>query len=151
MVRRMLLATVALALFALPVRAQSDDRVAVEKIKENEAQWGAAMVRQDWATIERMVAPEFVATDGAGKRTDRAAYMAMLQTGGMSFSNLQLGPEQVIVNGNTAIHAGEATMTVKMPDGTTGKYHVVWTDTWVKDKDGKWLCIASQAVEHPIS
>lgn len=150
MVRRMLIAAVAVTLFAMPVRAQSD-RVAVEKIKENEAQWGAAMVRQDWARIEQMMAPEFTATDGAGKRTDRAAYLDMLKTGGMSFSGLQMGPEQVIVNGSTAIHAGEATMTVKMPDGTSGKYHVVWTDTWVKDKDGNWLCLASQAVEHPVS
>jgi ketosteroid isomerase-like protein len=149
MVRRMLIVAAALGLFALPVRAQSD-RVAVEKIKENETQWGAAMVRQDWAMIERMMAPEFVATDGAGKRTDKAATLAMLKSG-LSFSNMQMGPEQVILNGNTAIHAGEATMTVKMPDGSGGNYHIVWTDTWVKDKDGNWLCLASQAVEHPVS
>lgn len=150
MVRRMLIAAAALVLFAMPVRAQSDV-VAVEKVKELEASWGAAMVRQDWATVERMLAPEFIGTDGAGKRYTKTEYMAMMKTGGMTFSEMQAGPEQVVLSGNTAIHTGEATMTVKMVDGTSSRMHTVWTDTWVKGKDGKWHCIAGQWVDHPAT
>jgi hypothetical protein len=91
----MFLAAAALALAAMPVRAQTTDAAAGDKVKELETAWGAAMVRGDWATIEKMLAPEFIGTDGAGKRYTKTEYMTMMKTGGMSFSEAQTGPENV--------------------------------------------------------
>jgi ketosteroid isomerase-like protein len=150
MVRRMLIAAATLVLVGMPIRAQSDP-ADVEKIKAMETQWADAMVRGEWVTIEKMIAPGFLGTDGTGKRYTKAEYMSMMKTGGMSFSDMQPGPSNVIVSGNTAVHTGEATVTVKMPDGTTNRIHSVWTDTWVKGKNGKWLCIAGQWVDHPAT
>ncbi len=118
MVRRLLMVAAARALSRCPVRAQSD-LADVEKVKEMEAQWGAAMVKGDWAAIEKMIAPQYLGTDGAGKRYTKTEYMAMMKTGGMTFSELQTGAENVVLSGNTAVHMGEGTMLVKMPDGTT--------------------------------
>ena len=28
--------------------------------------------------------------------------------------------------------------------------HQVWTDTWVRQANGMWLCVASQWVEHRV-
>ena len=151
MIRRMFLAAAALALAAMPVRAQTTDAAAGDKVKELETAWGAAMVRGEWATIEKMLAPEFIGTDGAGKRYTKMEYLTMMRTGGMTFSELQAGAENVVVSGNTAVHMGEGTMMVKMPDGTSSRMHTVWTDTWVKGKNGKWLCVAGQWVDHPAT
>jgi hypothetical protein len=53
----MFLAAATLALVAMPVRAQTTDATAGDKVKELETAWGAAMVRGDWAAIEKMLAP----------------------------------------------------------------------------------------------
>jgi ketosteroid isomerase-like protein len=145
----MLLAAAALVLVALPVSAQSDDATTTA-LKGNLAKWSAALVSQDAPAIDRMMAPNFLGTDGEGKRFDKAAYLNEVKAGPMKFSDWQPGPEQVTQNGATAVHMGEGSMTVTAADGTTSKVHFVWTTTWVKGKGGKWVCLAAQWVGHPM-
>ena len=149
MVRRMLLAAAALALVALPLSAQSDDATTTA-LKGNLAKWSAALVSRDAPTIDRMLAQQFLGTDGEGKRYDRVAYLNEVKAGAMTFSDWQPGPEQVTQNGNTAIHMGEGSMMVTGADGTGSRTHFVWTTTWVKGKGGKWVCLAAQWVGHPM-
>jgi ketosteroid isomerase-like protein len=148
MVRRMFLAAAVLTLFALPMSAQSDPTA--DAIKQNMAKWSTALMSKDAATIDRMLAPGYIATDGSGKRYDKAAYLGMIKEGA-TYSEWQAGPEQVIRNGDAVVHMGEGSMAVTAPDGTASKAHVVWTVTWVKGKGGKWVCLAAQWVEHPVS
>jgi ketosteroid isomerase-like protein len=147
MVRRMFLVAAALVLFALPASAQSDP--AGDAIKQNMAKWVTAFLSKDAATIDRMLAPGYIGTDGTGKRYDKATYLGMIKEG-PTYSDWQPGPEQVIQNGDAIVHMGEGSMTATMADGTPGKAHVVWTVTWVK-KGGKWVCLAAQWVEHPLT
>ena len=149
MVRRMFLVAAALVLFALPASAQSDP--AADAIKQNMAKWSTAVMNKDAATIDKMLAPGYIATDGTGKRYDKAAYLGMIKAPAMTYSDWQPGPEQVIQNGDAIVHMGEGSMATTMADGTAGKAHVVWTVTWVKGKGGKWVCLAAQWVEHPLS
>ena len=59
-------------------------------------------------------------------------------------------PTPSLVSGSTAVHLGEGTFTVTTKKGKVTHIHQVWTDTWIRQANGMWLCVASQWVEHPV-
>jgi ketosteroid isomerase-like protein len=149
MLRKLLVVLGLAALATVPLQAQVSTDMG-KTINDLEAQWGASIMAGNWAAVESFLTPDFVFTDGAGKRTDRATYITGLRAGGDRFSNVALGPYTVLVNGNTAVHLGEATWTVTDKKGKVTKNHEVWTDTWVLQANGMWLCMAAQSVSFPV-
>ncbi len=151
MLRKTLFALGLVALTTLPLRAQAPAAADVAKtINDLEVQWVVSMAAGNWTAVESFLTPDFVGTDGDGKRADRAAYIAGMRDGGLTFSNVSSGPYTVLVNGNTAVHLGEGTRTVTTKNGKATRIHTVWTDTWVRMPNGQWLCIAGQYVEHVL-
>jgi ketosteroid isomerase-like protein len=149
MLRKLLVVLGLAALAAVPLQAQDSATVA-KAVNDLEVQWGASIVAGNWAAVESFLTPGFVFTDGAGKRVDRAAYIAGLRDSGDRLSNLAGGPYTVLVSGNTAVHLGEATWTVTDKKGKVTKNHEVWTDTWVLQANGMWLCMAGQSVSSSV-
>jgi ketosteroid isomerase-like protein len=146
MIRKLLVALGLMALVTLPLHAQDSATVA-RAINDLEAQWGVSLAAANWTAVESFLAPGYIATDGAGKRIDRATYIAGLRDGGVKYSDVRNGPYTVIVNGNTAVHLGEGTLTMTSKKGKVTHVRTVWTDTWVRMPSGQWLCIAGQFVE----
>jgi len=149
MIRKLFLAVGLAALVTVPLRAQDSAAVA-KSINDLEAQWGVSLAAANWAAVESFLAPGYMATDGTGKRIDRATYIAGLRDGGVKFSDVKNGPYTVIVNGNTAVHLGEGTLTTTTKKGRVSHVRTVWTDTWVRTPNGQWLCIAGQFVETKV-
>ena len=49
----------------------------------------------------------------------------------------------------TAVHLGEANRMSTGSDGGSILVHVVWTDTWVRTSDGRWVLLAAQVAVAP--
>ena len=145
---RALSATLLLALAAPPVAAQSNEAVG-KGIHEREVQWRTAISLANWAAVETFMAPDFVMTNADGTRLDRDAYLKELQRGTTTFAPVPDPTYKVLVYSQTAVHLGEANLMTTGSDGASLLVHVVWTDTWVRTADGRWICLASQYAYAP--
>ncbi len=148
--RRSLLPSLALlTLLAVPLRAQDSAAVA-KPINDLEVQWGASLSAGNWDAVATFLAPGYIYTGDDGKRLDRTAYVAWLRDSGNKFSMSTPGTFSVAVYGTTAVHFGEATYSVTNKKGQVRRVHEVWTDTWMLQTNGMWLCVATQSVSHTL-
>ena len=147
-----MLRTVRTALFllaaALPLQAQSDAAVS-KGIHDREVQWRTAISLGNWSAVESFLAPDFVMTTADGTRLDRARYLKDIQRGTTTFAPVPDPQYKVLVYGQTAVHLGEANRMSTGSDGGSILVHVVWTDTWVRTADGRWVLLAAQVAVAP--
>jgi len=148
MIRKLLVTLGLAALTTLPLHAQDSATVA-KAVNDLEAQWAVSLAAGNWTAVGSFLAPNYMATDGTGKRMNRTDYLASLGDAG-TFSNVTNGAYTVVVSGNTAVHLGEGTFTLTSKKKKVTHIHQVWTDTWVRQPNGMWLCVASQWVEHTV-
>ena len=103
-----------------------------------EALWVAALKAHDTATLQRLLAPDFIDTTWRGARRDKAAAEAAASTGG---TGDQTGSELAVsLYGTSAIVRG--LNTVRGPDGSVIA-HIRFTDAFVY-RDGGWRAISAQ-------
>ncbi|HSH40114.1 MAG TPA: nuclear transport factor 2 family protein, partial [Chthoniobacterales bacterium] len=118
-------------------------------VKALERKWQKALVAKDVRAINDLLAGDFVATSSTGRvgskstllntiRRDRNEYRSA-DARGMSVR--MLGPRVAVVT-------GVATESGTTPDGRSFRNSRRFTDTWML-RNGKWLCVASQATELP--
>ncbi len=149
MLRKLLVVLGLATLSTLPLRAQDSAAVA-KAVNDLEVQWAASLTAGNWDAVATFLAPGYTFTGGDGKRLDRATYLAGLRDKGDRFSTWTAGPYSVMVSGNTAVHFGEASYAVTAKNGRTTKIHEVWTDTWMLQPNGMWLCVATQSIQHTV-
>ena len=150
MIRHLLRTLGLTALVAVPLHAQQDSATVAKSINDLELQWGASISAGNWDAVGTFLAPGYVTTAGDGKRVDRAGYLANFRDSGVKYSPMSAGPYTVIVSGNTAVHLGEATFSTTSKKGKVTRIHEVWTDTWVRQANGQWLCVATQLIDHTL-
>ncbi len=137
-----------LLIAALPLQAQSDAAVS-KGIHDREVQWRTAISLGNWSAVESFLAPDFVMTRADGTRLDRGQYLKELERGTTTFAPVPDPVYKVLVYGQTAVHLGEANRMSTGSDGGSILVHVVWTDTWVRTADGRWVLLAAQAAVAP--
>lgn len=133
---------------ALPLQAQSDAAVS-KGIHDREVQWRTAISLGNWSAVETFLAPDFVMTTADGTRLERARYLKDLERGTTTFAPVPDPAYKVLVYGQTAVHLGEANRMSTGSDGGSILVHVVWTDTWVRTSDGRWVLLAAQVAVAP--
>ena len=100
--------------------------------------------------IEQQEAPtDFVMTTADGTRLERARYLKDLERGTTTFAPVPDPAYKVLVYGQTAVHLGEANRMSTGSDGGSILVHMVWTDTWVRTSDGRWVLLAAQVAVAP--
>ena len=149
MIRKLLVVLGLAALATVPLQAQDSATVA-KAVNDLELQWGASISAGNWDAVGTFLAPGYIMTGGDGKRLDAAAYLAGMRNSGDKYSTMVAGPYTVLVSGGTAVHFGEATFSVTSRKGKVTKIHQVWTDTWVRQANGQWLCVATQLIDHVL-
>ncbi len=149
MLRSSLIVPLLLATLVLPLRAQGD-QATMEAVRSLEAGMIQAMAARDFATLDRLLAPDFIATDASGRRLFRDGYMAIFRQPDPILVSLVADPDTVLARGDAAVHLGAGTETVTRRDGSLTRFRQVWTDTWVRQPDGNWQCLASQWIELPL-
>jgi ketosteroid isomerase-like protein len=120
-----------------PLTAQEQELVQLERA------WDAAFVKKDVRFIERVLADEFVATYGDGRRGDKAAEMAETLDFDQQVDSAVLDGFRVRIYGDTALVWFSRHMTgPKAGKITSVTYRFV--DVFVK-RDGRWQCVSSQS------
>jgi ketosteroid isomerase-like protein len=110
-----------------------------------ERDWAKAMMSGDNATMDRIIASDWVLTDPMGHRTSRAEAVGDLRSGALKFESTVPLDMEVRVFGDTALVSGRTRDkgTFKGQD-ISGDYR--FTDVFVK-RDGRWQAVSTQVTK----
>ena len=108
--------------------------------------WMDAWVREDFETLEAILAPEFTLVSARTDRlVDRAGWLALLDTvKGEAFTYDDI---QVDVFGDAAVVHARATQVARV-GGQRWDGSFVLTDVWVR-RDGRWQVVARHSSTPP--
>jgi ketosteroid isomerase-like protein len=135
-----------LALAGAPPHASAQSPVERELI-QLERDWDAAFFRNDTAFIDRVLAPEFVATYPDGSRGDRNKELSNAASFNQQIESSTLSEFTVQVHGDTAV----VWFTRRLVGPSRGRRLLVvhrYLDVFVR-RDGRWQCVATQSVRVP--
>lgn len=122
-------------------------KASVEQVlMQNERDGNEANVKKDGATLDKLLADDWVGQSDVGIQTKPQA-LADVRSADLKIDSITLGDMKVRVFGDTAVVTGsdDEKSSYKGKD-TSG--HYLWTDVFVK-RQGHWQLVASQAT--PIS
>ena len=148
MKRTLSLAAVALAAAFVfgqsPAKAQKPPSGTPEQIlTQMEQDWAMAIVKKDMATLDRIVAPEWMISTPEGELQTKAQNDADLKSGAYNCESMKVDELKVSVFGDSAVVFGLGTekSTYKGQD-SSGQYR--FTDVFVK-RNGVWMAVATHA------
>lgn len=110
-------------------------------LMQMERDWAQALVKADMATLDRIIAHDWVLVSPEGQKQSRMAAMDEMRSGTMKFTSMTPSDLDVRVFGDTAVVTGRT-----MDKGTykgqdvSGEYR--FTDVFVK-RDGRWQAVSS--------
>jgi hypothetical protein len=143
--RLTIVAAVVLVCAAAVVFAETSTQKEAEAyIKQNEELWAAASAKQDTATVERIVADDFVGVDTQGNFFRKSEELDAVRKNEGGYVEGKVAEVNVRFFGEAAVAQGSETW--RKRNGEQGRY--VWTDTWIH-RDGKWQIVASEDLKAP--
>jgi ketosteroid isomerase-like protein len=114
---------------------------AEDEVKQIEIEWGEAFERRDMATLDRLMADEYILTDPLGNVRSKAESLAALKANEVHFESTQSDNVNVMINGDTAVVTGRSTFKGRYKGWSMqGRYQ--YTDVLVKRK-GCWQAVSS--------
>jgi ketosteroid isomerase-like protein len=121
---------------------------AEQQVSQMLRDWVTAENEHDAAALGRILDDQFISTNGAGKPTRKAAFIASLTKGKPDPKQSQsLTDETLVVDGDTAILVGTDTFhrtDGAAPDGLALRY----TITCLR-RNGRWVALAEHIVKLP--
>ena len=116
-----------------------------QTLKQLEHDWSQASLKRDLATLDKIMADDWVSIDFQGRTVTKSETIANLKSGLPATQAAGIGEMKVRVFGDSAIVTGSDTekSSVKGKD-VIDKY--LWTDVFVK-RDGRWQAVASQSTK----
>ncbi|MDP9112677.1 MAG: nuclear transport factor 2 family protein [Acidobacteriota bacterium] len=116
-----------------------------QTLKQLEHDWSQASLKRDLATLDKIMADDWVSIDFQGRTSSKSETIANLKSGLPATQAAGIGEMKVRVFGDSAIVTGSDTekSSVKGKD-VVDKY--LWTDVFVK-RDGRWQAVASQSTK----
>jgi ketosteroid isomerase-like protein len=142
-----------------PARAPQPNRAALDywdedpgsAVKALERKWQRALVDKDVGTINDLLAGDFVATSSTGRVGSKSAVLNAIRRDKNKYTSANARGMSVRMLGpRVAVVTGVATESGTTPDGRSFRNSRRFTDTWML-RNGKWVCVASQATEVPNS
>ena len=114
-----------------------------QTLRQLEHDWSQASLKRDLATLDKIIADDWVSIDFQGRTVTKSETIANLKSGSPATQAAGIGEMKVRVFGDSAIVTGSDTekSTLKGKD-VIDKY--LWTDVFVK-RDGRWQAVASQS------
>jgi ketosteroid isomerase-like protein len=142
--RSFLGAAMLLASVVLVVRAEQSGGDAEKYIKVSEEQWAEASAKRDTATVERILADDFMGLDPNGSFFGKADELASISKNQGDYVSGKSDEVNVLFYGDAAVARGRESWEKR--SGERGRY--VWTDTWIR-RNGKWQIVAAVDVKVP--
>jgi ketosteroid isomerase-like protein len=116
---------------------------AAKDVTKLEEQWITYSLKKDGAGLGKMLADNYLGITSEGKLVDKAWTVKDMSTDTTHYVSMTYSDLKANVHGNTVVIRGITNITTKGAKADV-KLRNAWTDTWVKQADGKWLCVASQ-------
>jgi hypothetical protein len=125
------------AMSVVPLSAQDSGKVRVLAL---ETAWNEAESHRDSKALDGLLAPTFAYTDADGSFMDKQQFLSSIRSGSSSqIANEGMKAESygnvIVVTGSYREQGTEK--------GKSYTHRGRFTDTWI-EKDGQWLCVASQ-------
>ena len=115
-------------------------------ITQLEKDWVAAIEKKDIATLDRLLAADFVGTSSTAHTFNKEEAIGDIKDSRYVVDKMDLDEISVNVYGNTAVSfTSQEEKSNYEGKNTSGHYH--FTDTWVKT-DGKWHVVASHGTRY---
>src|SRR5215212_7062101 len=112
-----------------------------DEVRRMEWEWGEAFERKDLATLDRLMADEYILTDPLGNVRSKAESLAALKTNEVNFESTQSDGVKVRINGDTAVVTGRSRFRGRYKGWSmAGQYQ--YTDVLVK-RSGVWQAVGS--------
>lgn len=111
------------------------------QVRQIEIDWGVAFERRDMATLDRLMADEYILTDPLGQLRTKTETLAAIETNEVDFQSTQSDDVNVTIYGDTAVITGRSTFRGRYKGWSmTGSYQ--YTDVLVK-RNGSWKAVSS--------
>ena len=134
---------IALAPLLLIAAAPADRSAEAAFIVKSEQDWGSAFVNGNVATIDRLLADDFIGIDTHGDRYDKAMMRAWVRAG-PNLTSDTVGPVDVVFYGKIAIARGSEHQIGPLPERLPADR--IWTDVWAK-RGGRWQLISATDID----
>ena len=132
--------------FAVAILAQTGAKpkgqTAEQELLKLEQEWTNADLKSDWATMDRILADDYVLTDRDGEVSTKAQCEAFMRSGEDKILTLVTDDMKVRVYGDAAVVTSRATIK-ETEKGKEISDVCRITNTWIK-KAGRWQCVATQ-------
>jgi ketosteroid isomerase-like protein len=115
--------------------------------RDAENAWEAAIAKHDFASVEGMVASDFIGVTSRNKFANRSQMLGELKGDKDTYKSAKNEKLNVQMYGNNvAVVTGRAREKGTGKDGKAFDRTYLFTDTWMM-RGGKWQCIAAQATK----
>lgn len=106
-----------------------------------EGEWVAAIVDRDTATLDRLLADDFVGTSPTAHYYDKDTAIEDLESGRLDVTSMELDEASANVFGDTAIaFTSQDEVSSYVGGDTSGHYH--YTNVWIR-RNGEWQVVSS--------
>jgi ketosteroid isomerase-like protein len=113
-------------------------------LRDLENRWAAATAAHDSATVQELLAGDYVGVTATGSIVNKAGLLAQLRRDKNTYESVANSRVDVRVHGDTAVVVGTTSQRGKDAAGKPFSYTFRWTDTWVL-RNGRWQCVASHS------
>lgn len=113
-----------------------------QALRALEREWGKAHVQRDRATIDGLLADDFIGTNFFGKVADKAKYIELHVSVERKFETFETEDVEVRIYGNAAVLAGLVTLKGQNQDNDF-TFQNRYTGMYVKQQ-GRWQILAWQ-------
>ena len=115
-------------------------------IKDIEDKWQASIITHDPSVAQAYLADDFRGISSRGKAMSKANLVAEIKKDTDTYTSAENSNVDVrVFHGQFAVATGLSTEAGTSKDGKDFKRSFRWTDAWVL-RNGKWQCVASQAM-----
>lgn len=105
--------------------------------------WAAAVVADDFASIEKIISPDLVYAHSDGKLDTAESYLNLLRSGASNYQAIDISAISAKLSGDTAVVNARALFRVLVGDNQLNN-DIAYTHVY-KKTDGEWRMIAHQA------
>jgi ketosteroid isomerase-like protein len=117
-------------------------------LRDIEDKWEASIMSHDPSVAQAYLGNDYRGVSSKGKIMSKSSLLAEIKKDTDTYTSAKNGNLDIRVYGPFAVVMGTSTEVGKAKDGKAFKRSYRWTDAWV-ERNGKWQCVASQAMLLP--
>lgn len=136
------------AVVTMSVAAGLPAQDAAKDVRKLEEQWATLVIKKDGAGLGKLVTDDYLGGGADGKFYDKANLIKETNADPTPYVSYTYSNVKIRTHGNTVIMSAISNVTTKGEKGNVVTRYA-WTDVWIKQADGRWLCAGGHASPAP--